>query len=273
MTTLPAALSAERLRPDLVAPRGSYAALHLFPEVDSTNEQARRLCDRGAPDGTVVIAEGQTAGRGRLGRRWCSERRLGLYVSVLWHPGAPIGGITRWTLAAAIAACEACRNACGRQVTVKWPNDIVHRGRKIAGILAELRWVGGEPRDLIVGTGINVHHDETDFPAELAHRATSLQRLSSKGMLDRERLAQDYLERLAVVVRALRAGRWPELCRRWEELAPDATERRAVLQTPDGARAEGVTAGLDDDGALRLRTGTGAVLAARMADSVEVLGD
>ena len=105
--------------------------------VGSTNDRIRELAATGAEEGTVVIAESQSRGRGRLGRSWLSRPGLGLYLSVLFRPRAPIPELTRWTLAAAVAACAACRQVGGCKVEIDWPNDLVHDGRKLGGLLAD----------------------------------------------------------------------------------------------------------------------------------------
>ncbi len=151
------------------------ARLVVQDSVGSTNDVLRRLALDGAPQGTVVLAEHQTRARGRLGRSWHSPRGLGLFVSTLLRPSAPAAELTRWTLAAAVAACRACREACAREIAIKWPNDLVWGGRKLGGVLAEARGAGSDRSELIIGTGINVRHEPEDLPVESCGRATSLQ--------------------------------------------------------------------------------------------------
>ncbi len=236
----------------------------------STNDEARRLAGEGAPEGTLVLANSQSAGRGRHGRRWLSAPGLGLYVSVVLRPRDPIERITRWTLGASVAACEACR-AAGRPVAIEWPNDLVHGSRKLAGILAEVRSAGRAPSDLVIGVGINVHHREADLPPAMAGRATSLHLIGGGGILERERLAVDYLERLAGIASELRTGGWPRIAARWEALAPGSWGCRGrVLAGPTEQAGEGfvgVTRGLDPDGALVVQDETGRTRVVRMVES------
>jgi len=233
--------------------------IHARLIVDSTNDELRRLADRGAPDGSVVVAHAQSAGRGRLGRHWHSPAGLGLYLSVLFRGVDPGQPVTRWTLASAVAACRACRSSCGRSVEIDWPNDLVFEGRKLGGILAELRGRS----ELIIGTGINVTQREEDLPPHV----TSLSIAAGRIMLDRERLASLYLRELAQVADSLRRAAWDEVARSWLALAPGAVGRRVRVLSP--MRFEGTTAGIDDTGALLVRHGDGTTTAVRMADAVE----
>ena len=118
-------------------PGMSDARIVVLTTVSSTNDEMRRLAERGAKDGTVVIAGEQTAGRGRRGSRWHSAPGLGLYLSALFRPGGRSEQLTRWTLAASVAAVEACREAGASEVCIDWPNDLTWRGKKLAGILTQ----------------------------------------------------------------------------------------------------------------------------------------
>jgi BirA family biotin operon repressor/biotin-[acetyl-CoA-carboxylase] ligase len=231
----------------------------------STNDEARRLAGEGAEEGTVVIAERQTAGRGRLGHAWDSPDGLGLYLSLVLRPTESADRIGRYTIAAAVAVGTACRAFAGERVVLKWPNDVHAGGRKLAGILAELRQ---KPRgaELVLGIGLNVGQCEADFPAELSARATSLRMLGAGVGIDREAAAASVLESLAGTIGELRAGGWPEVAARFLRYAPDATGRPARV----GSGAVGVTDGLDDSGALRVRTAGGIVLA-HATESVSLL--
>jgi BirA family biotin operon repressor/biotin-[acetyl-CoA-carboxylase] ligase len=230
--------------------------------VDSTNDELRRLAERGAVDRSVVVAGEQSAGRGRLGRTWHSPPGSGLYLSVLfrWVRDGPRA--TRWTLGGAVAACLACRRESGCAVEIDWPNDLVFGGRKLGGILAELR--GGS--ELILGAGINVTLAEQELPRELAPRATSLAIASGRIMLERERLAAEYLRELGRVAGRLRGGRWSEVARAWLELAPGARDRRVRVLSP--TPLAGTTAGIDEGGALLVELEDGTTRAVRMVDAV-----
>ena len=268
----PRPLDAERLR-ELVAGLPLVTRLIVAESVDSTNSELRARAARGAAEGTVVVADEQTAGRGRLGRSWYSPRGLGLYLSILLRPARPARELTRWTLGAAIAACRACVESAGCAVQIKWPNDLLHGGKKLGGVLGDLRTAGGEPRDLVLGIGLNVSHRAEQFPPQLRDSATSLHLASGRETLDRERLAALLLVRLGQICGRLRRGEWEAVAREWERLAPHA---RGVRVKVVGGRAgermplsfEGVTRGLDRDGALRVEDPQGGIVSLRTAETV-----
>lgn len=263
------AVDEERLR-NLLRGEEFVRKLVVLDTVPSTNDIARDLAAEGAGEGTVVLAEGQTAGRGRMGRVWHSPRGLGLFVSVLFRPRAPVSELTRWTLGAAVAACEACRQRTGAAVQIEWPNDLVWRGKKLGGVLAEMRTAGRTPTHLVIGAGLNVGQDGSDFPEELSSSATSL-RLASGGVVpQRESLVAAYLRELAGIARALDHDAWSAVAERWEALAPRAAGRRVRVTSRNGEAGayEGVTMGLDDVGALRVRRPDGHVVSVRLVDSV-----
>jgi len=266
------ALDEQRLR-DALADEPFIRRLVRLETADSTNDVARDLAHRGAPEGTVVIAEQQTAGRGRLGRTWHSPRGYGLYVSVLYRPREPILRLTRWTLGAAVAACTACRRLGGAAVTLDWPNDLMLGRLKLGGVLAELRSQGGLASDLVLGCGINVGQRAGDFPHELSSTATSL-RMAGGEVPQREVLAAIYLRELAAIHRDLSRGEWETVARRWERLAPDARGAVVRVSAKEGGTSvyEGTTCGLDEMGALRVRRADGRVMAVRQAESVLPLG-
>ena len=145
-----------------------------FDEIESTNVETKSLANSGAPEGTVVIAECQTAGRGRLGRRWVSPAGKGLLFSVLLRPTLPMEEAHLLTLVAAAAAAEAIEALSGAAVKIKWPNDLFIGDRKVGGILME---VSGEQDDIdwvVVGIGVNVNTEYSELPVALRRRATSL---------------------------------------------------------------------------------------------------
>jgi len=241
----------------------------------STNDDARRLSREGAPSGTVVIANHQHSGRGRLGRSWHSAPGLGLYVSVLIRPSRPVETPTRWTLASALAACEACGALGCDGVVIEWPNDLYHDGRKLAGTLTEIRSLGGSVEEVIVGTGFNVNHRAEDFPPALEKRATSLAMALDGRPVERERLASAYVERLGACVALVERGRWDELVAKWTRRAPSASGTRVEVRSPSGGPEhesyEAVTRGVDARGALRVERRDGTVVSIHSNASVTSL--
>ncbi len=245
--------------------------LIVLESVGSTNDSLRTLARQGAEEGTVVLAEHQTAGRGRMGQPWHSPFGLGLYLSVLFYPRDPVDQLTRWTVAAAVAACEACRLTTGLEIEIKWPNDLLWKGRKLGGVLAEVRPAATEaPVELVVGIGLNVSHELSDFPDELSCLATSLRLARGGAVPERERLAADYLRALAAAARELKDGSWRAVARRWERLAPGAFGQRVRVAAGPGRAlsCEGLTDGLDPVGGLRVLRQDGRVVSLRSAESV-----
>ncbi len=231
-----------------------------FPELASTNDTAAALAAAGAPDGSVVLADRQTAGRGRYGRVWDSPAAAGLYLSVVLRgPQPPV-----ITLLAGVAVAEAVRAATGVAAELKWPNDVVACAarndvseparRKIAGILTEgLSDAGAPVAGAVVGIGINV--SARAFPPELVARAAALDTLAGRPV-DRAAVCAEVLARLRRWrLRLAVEGAGPVVAR-WRALAPGCPGRPVSWEV-DGARRRGVTAGVDEDGALLVARGGG----------------
>ena len=142
--------------------------------IDSTNLLAAELARGGAEEGTAVLAEQQTAGRGRLGRSWVSPARLNLYCSVVLRPAIPPLEVPRLTLVAGVAVAEAILATAAVPARIKWPNDVLIDGRKVAGVLTELEAEADRVRFVVVGIGVNLNATAGDFPPELRDKATSL---------------------------------------------------------------------------------------------------
>jgi len=241
-----------------------------FSSIHSTNDVAAALASSGAPAGALVIADAQTAGRGRRGRTWFSPPGAGLYVSMVLEPRRsrePERALALLTLAAGVALSGAIEQATGLRPDIKWPNDLVVGPRKLAGILAEGivdraasgSAEGGAPdrspatgvAAVVLGYGINVA--SAAYPAELADRATSLE--SELGRpVDRAVLCAETVASIAGRYDDLLAGRFDAILDAWHERAPSGRGARVQWQTPDGPRA-GTTAGVDEMGALLVRAG------------------
>lgn len=144
------------------------------PSCESTNDVAKDLAKEGAPHGTVVLAETQTGGRGRGGNRWHSPPDIGLYLSILLRPGADANAPAVLQITTAVGVAWAAMKRTGKAARIRWPNDVVMGGRKVAGILAEAENAGTEDAVFVVGIGMNVAHRREDFPADLRESATSL---------------------------------------------------------------------------------------------------
>ena len=165
--------------------------VHYFETLDSTNDLAKALAVQGAPEGTVVVAEAQTSGRGRLGREWDSPPGVGLYVSLVLRPMLPPMELPQITLTTAVAVVRAVRRVAGLAPGIKWPNDLLLNGKKLGGILTEMETESDRIRHVVVGLGLNVNNP--GFPPELAATATSLA-LEAGRTFSRVNLLQAWLE-------------------------------------------------------------------------------
>lgn len=158
-----------------------------FETIDSTNSRAKALAAAGAPHGTVLIADRQTGGRGRMGRSFSSPGGVGIYLSVILRPGCTAAQLMHLTCAVAVAACDAIEKTCGFRPSIKWINDLIAQGKKLGGILTELSIdpATGAVNYAVVGIGINCR--EQEFPADIRHIAISAETVT-RSSVDREAL-------------------------------------------------------------------------------------
>lgn len=218
----------------------------------STMDEARALAAAGAADGTVVVADEQSRGRGTKGRLWHSPPGFGLYASIVVRPrpGESAAAMRLLPLAAGLAARDALREACGAEVRLKWPNDLVHGHRKVGGVLCESVSADGEFRYAVAGFGINLDHAETDFPPELRDSAASLRTIGA-APCGRDEVLRSLVGAFAARAGMLREGRARELLRDYETGLAFVPGDRIVVTTARG-RTRGVFLGLDETGGLRL---------------------
>ena len=162
-----------------------------FEETDSTNRQARLLAMDGAKHGTLVIADTQSAGRGRRGRGWISPAGEGIFMSLIVRPDVPPSQVAKMSLTLALAVAKAIERVTGLDARIKWPNDIVIGGRKICGLLLEMDATAKKVNSIVAGVGINVH--QRIFDEEIAHTASSLDLLAGKHV-SRSELVRTFLE-------------------------------------------------------------------------------
>jgi BirA family biotin operon repressor/biotin-[acetyl-CoA-carboxylase] ligase len=249
---VPDRLTALELRP-LLNTHDLGRVVHWYAETGSTNDRAKELADEGAEHGEVVVAEAQTAGRGRRGRSWSSPAGRNLYFSVVLRPDLPPSRAPELTLVGSIALCDALRQA-GVDAGIKWPNDLLVRGRKIAGILTELAADPDVVQWVVLGAGVNVNARREDFPAELRDEATSV--LVERGQAAPRALfaaacltaLEDWLDRHAEVgFEAIREA--------WRERS--VTLGREVVVRVDGRELAGIAEDVDGTGALVVRTRAG----------------
>jgi len=229
--------------------------LHHYYKIGSTNTEAMQAAAEGAPEGSVFLAEEQLAGRGRGAHKWHSARSAGIYCSVVLRPPMPPSEALIFSLAAGLAVHSAVTETFpGLHPDLKWPNDVLLKGRKFCGILTEMNSEATRVRHLVVGIGINVN--QTKFPAELREIATSLK--SETGTeWSRVELCAALLKSLDREYRDLLhdAGARDKILRRFQEHS-SSTRGRKVRVVENGG-IEGVTEGLDARGFLQVRTAEG----------------
>jgi BirA family biotin operon repressor/biotin-[acetyl-CoA-carboxylase] ligase len=240
----------------------------------STNDEAARLARAGARHGTIVIADTQTAGRGRDGRSWLSPRG-GLYLSAVLRPPLPLRDVPPMTLAIGIALCDAAR-AVGAPCTLKWPNDVLVHGRKLAGVLIEAQSQGGRLDAVVIGIGVNLSADPSAAPSAASTAADgalsgSLHAITldqaAGAAIDRETFIASVLAQVERWVDRYCSVGLPSIIAAWHERMAVGLAARATI---DGAPLIGHIAGLDLDGALLLRDRDGRVHRVRSGD-VEVI--
>lgn len=219
---------------------------------DSTNTRARELAGQGRPEGTLVVAEEQTAGRGRKGRTWHSPERGGIYLSLVLRPKISPLEAPKITLLAGIAAAEAILSLADIDVHIKWPNDILIGARKVAGVLTEIASDLDEVSHVVTGLGMNAN--VRAFPPELREIATSLA-LETGRPVDRAALVRTFLERYEHFYTVFLQGRTDLVLDRWKALSRTLGSRIAVEIA--GRRITGVARDIEPDGSLMLETPDG----------------
>lgn len=223
-------------------------------EVDSTNEVCKTLAEEGAVEGTVVIAEKQNAGKGRMGRRWHSPAGQGIWFSFILRPVMNPGDASKVTLMAAVAVATAIQQVTGIKAGIKWPNDILLEGRKLAGILTEMNAETDKINYLVIGIGINVCLQDEELPSELRALAVSL--AEEKGVnVSRTKLLAEILRQLDCLYKDFQKGIFTRIFSMWRDLS--VTLNRTVTVKGLHYTEEGFAVDIDDTGALLLRDGQG----------------
>ncbi|MCK4623026.1 MAG: biotin--[acetyl-CoA-carboxylase] ligase [Desulfuromonadales bacterium] len=231
-------------------------SIHCLNEIDSTNVRARQLAEEGATDGTVVVADRQSAGRGRLGRRWESPSAVNLYCSILLRPQIPVQQAPQLTFLSAVAVAEILNQLYQLPARVKWPNDVLVGEAKIAGLLNEMNAETDQIHFVILGIGVNLNMTREQFPTQLNYPATSVL-LETGQKADRTVFIRALIEKLDAYYLEFKAEGFIPIRRRWEALS-DLMDSRVQVDMGSGF-LQGTVVGLDSDGALRLQRDDGHV--------------
>jgi BirA family biotin operon repressor/biotin-[acetyl-CoA-carboxylase] ligase len=223
--------------------------IYTFDTIDSTNNCARALAGCWANEGTVIIAEQQTAGKGRLGRAWQANPNENLTFSIILRPKLPPEALNAFPLYVAVAVADAVERTTKLHVDCKWPNDLLIRGKKFAGILLEGSVKQSAIEYVVIGIGVNVN--QQTFAGELQKTATSL-RLEARSELDRTRLFRDILGSLEQHYALLNSRGFENILSRW--LARSTMINKEISVSEHGQVISGVVKGVSPDGGLILKS-------------------
>jgi BirA family biotin operon repressor/biotin-[acetyl-CoA-carboxylase] ligase len=252
----PDSLSAETLGVYLDSALFKKENFFFYESTDSTNIRARVLAENKAPEGTVVIAESQTHGKGRKGRSWVSSYGDTILASLILRPKIPPDKVSKITLLTAVAAAEAIIECTGLNINIKWPNDILFRGKKIAGILTEMSMEMDAVDYVVVGMGLNVNTTKASMPEAVAEIATSL--AIEKGTpVPRAEIFSAFLMRFEHNYKDVGANGFCAVIERWKQLSDFIGKKVSVDII--GKTVEGVVDDINQEGILMIRDKTGIV--------------
>lgn len=246
-----------RKSPDLMLPEEIWLnaklsfighKIYYFSTIDSTNDEAKKLAQERAPHGTVVIAEEQTGGKGRMGRVWMSPPQKGIWVSIILRPSILPTEAPKLTMLTAVAVAEAIRNEAGIPATIKWPNDILIEDKKVCGILTEMSAEMDDVNYVIIGAGINVNNDE--FSDEIKEKAISL-KIAKGESVERIKILAGFLESLEHHYEVAMNHGFSPIFEKWKKLCCNLKKPVEVI-TKKGSFA-GIAVDIDEQGALLVK--------------------
>ncbi|WP_425059754.1 Bifunctional ligase/repressor BirA [Sporomusa carbonis] len=228
--------------------------IHYFSEIGSTNNEAKKLATNGCPEGTIVVAEAQITGRGRLARGWFSPPGKGIWLSVVLRPPFSPMDAAKCTLMAAVGVNRAINSVTGTGCGIKWPNDILWQGRKVVGILTEMSAEMDAINYVVIGMGINVNIDQQDFPSEIAATATSLA-VAAGRRISRVKLLTAILAELESTYNTVKASGFAPVLADWRQQSITLGQQVDVRGVE--RHFTGLAVDIDADGALLIKTPNG----------------
>ncbi len=240
----------EQLKTDFIGREIKY-----FTEITSTNDMAKELASKGAREGTIVLAETQTRGKGRLGRRWLSPEG-GIWFSVILRPKISARDSYQLTFMTAVAVAKTIRKMFRVSVEIKWPNDVLVNERKVCGILTETSTRGNAVDFVIIGVGVNANVDLTSFPKDLWVSVTSLE-AEMKGEVDRERFLCVLLKEMENYYKMLQEKKFELVLEEWKSLTTLFGARVEVTSFEEKIR--GLAVGVNQNGSLEVQLKNGTV--------------
>ncbi|HEY5593599.1 MAG TPA: biotin--[acetyl-CoA-carboxylase] ligase [Nitrospiria bacterium] len=262
----PHPLTADAIRSGLKTERFGRT-LHLYDRIESTNTTALALAEQGAPEGTVILADSQSQGRGRMGRHWISPPDRNLYVSIVLRPDGDPTRVGLWPLAAAVAVARTIEQTTALPARLKWPNDILVHGKKVSGLLLESAIRNGRFKHLVLGIGLNVNLTRDLLPDSLRNSVTSLREELGRE-LDRVELLQRLLEQLERQHQSFRTEPPRKILEAYRALSE--TLGRSVTVLDRAGEWTGEAVGLTPEGALILRKNGREEVIIRSEDVVHV---
>lgn len=231
--------------------------LKFFEQVDSTNLYAKRIAEGGFIDGTVIMADEQLNGRGRLGRTWISPKGKGIWMTIMLKPKISPADASKVTLLAACTVCKAIEEISGLYTEIKWPNDIVLNGKKLCGILTEMSAEIDEINYLIIGIGVNVNNELEDFPEELQAIATSI-KIEKCGVTIRKELAASIINNFERYYKGfIKTGSIKDYLSEYKERS--AVLGKEVRVTSSTIEIQGTVVDISEDGQLKLELYDGSI--------------
>ncbi|UAL50788.1 MULTISPECIES: biotin--[acetyl-CoA-carboxylase] ligase [Metabacillus] len=228
--------------------------IHFEEVLSSTQKIAHTLAGDGAKEGTIVVADQQTSGRGRLARAWYSPKQTGIWMSMILRPKIPINKTPQLTLLTAVALIQAIEEVTGLTPEIKWPNDILINGKKIVGILTELQAEADRVHSVIIGVGMNVNHTLDQFPEELQATATSIAAETGE-QADRAQVIQAIMMNFEKLYTSYLVHGFKPVKLLWESYAI-SLNKNLIARTLQGT-IRGRAIGIDDEGVLLLETNEG----------------
>ncbi|MGO0061044.1 biotin--[acetyl-CoA-carboxylase] ligase [Brevibacillus fluminis] len=254
LLTVPDSISAEQILSGLTTKKIGRQ-IHAYDTVETTQRLAHEAAAKGAEEGTIIIADQQKSGKGRMGRPWHSPKGTGIFMSLIIRPDMPLANAPQLTLLTAVAMSKAIEMVVPSvKVQIKWPNDLFVNGKKICGILTELNAEENRVNYLVIGTGVNVNHLLSDFPEELHSIATSL-RIESGLSIQRAELVQAYCRSFEREYAFYLENGFARIREEWE--ANSYTLGRIVKVYNQQNAIEGRAVGLGPDGALLVEDANG----------------
>lgn len=226
----------------------------LWHEIDSTNTRVATMAKEGAPEGVVVFARQQTAGRGRLGRKWVSPPDSGLYMSLLLRPEKEVGEIPVITLGIGVAAARAIIAVTGVRMGLKWVNDLVFDGKKVGGILAEMTMVEQQQNALIIGIGVNIKFNQDEIPDDLKNKMLGLEEIAGT-TIDTSQLAAEICYQVEESYNLMLNGESRRILDQWRTFS--VTLGNEIVSTTPAREVRGLAIDIADSGALIVQTVNG----------------